>query len=242
MIDLDPEPHLVRSFDDTLIAARFIPGGEGLPLLVANAVGARLSIWRLLLPDILEDRPVIMWDQRGLFDSEPGASERVDPGAQVEDAIATLDHFDVDSFAVAGWSTGGRIALEIAHDYPERVEGLVLVCAGYGHSMTRLLRLELVSLLPRLAGVAKVFAAPLGGALRGLVSRPEIAGLVRQTGITAASADTSLLVDMLREIASCDTRRLLENYEAIAGSPAPSLVRGIRARTLIIAGEHDQFT
>ena len=131
---------------------------------------------------------------------------------------------------------------ELAAEYPERVASLSLVNAGYGHSLGRLVKLDFASLLPTLAGIAKRFAGPLQGAFRTFVSRPEIAGLVRQSGMTAATADTASLVELLRGMASCDTRALLATYQAVAGDPAPELARRIAAPTLLIAGEHDQFT
>jgi pimeloyl-ACP methyl ester carboxylesterase len=59
--------------------------------------------------------------------------------------------------------------------------------------------------------------------------------------MTAATADTASLVDLLRGMASCDTGALLATYQAVAGDPAPQLAAEIAAPTLLIAGQHDQF-
>ena len=241
--DLDQAIEPVRSFDNTELAARRFGDRDGTPLLVANAVGAGLAVWRRVLPDVVRERPVVMWDHRGLHDSEAPFSGRLDPGAQAEDAAAVLDHFGIERFVMASWSNGTRIALEISHRYPDRVAALSIVCGGYGHPFGRLLRnLELASLLPTVAGVAKHFSSFIEAPLRGLTSRPELAGLIRQSGMIAATADTASLVELLRGLASCDLRTLLATYEAISGDPSPQLLSDVHAPTLIVAGERDPFT
>ena len=240
MTGLEHEPTLTRSFDGTMIAVRDMGAGRT-PLLIVTAVGAGLSVWQRSLLSIAGGRRVVSWDLRGLFESGLPASGRLDAGAHALDAMAAVRGLGLRRFHVAAWSSGGRIAMELAAEFPERVASLTLVNAGYGHSLGRLLKLDLASLLPTAAGIAKRFAGPLQGAFRGLVSRPEIAGLIRQSGMAAATADTASLVELLKGMASCDTGALLATYQAVAGDPAPQLAARISAPTLLIAGEHDQF-
>jgi pimeloyl-ACP methyl ester carboxylesterase len=87
----------------------------------------------------------------------------------------------------------------------------------------------------------KHFGASLQGPLRALVGRPEIAGMIMQTGMVGASADTALLVQLLEGIASCDLKMFLATYEAIAGDSAPELLSGIGVPVLLVAGDHDRF-
>ena len=181
--DLDHEVELVRSFDKTQLAARRFGDAGGVPLLVANAVGAGLAVWRRVLLDVVRERPVVMWDHRGLHGSEAPFSGRLDPGAQAEDAAAILDHFGIERFVMTSWSNGTRIALEISHRYPERLAALSIVCGGYGHPFGRLLRnFELASILPTVAGVAKHFSSLFVAPFRCLTFRPELSCLVRQSG------------------------------------------------------------
>jgi pimeloyl-ACP methyl ester carboxylesterase len=186
---------------------------------------------------------VISWDLRGLHDSSAPASDRLDAGAHAEDAVAVLEHFRVDRFIVASWSSASRIALELAHRYPERVAALAIVSGGSGHSLGRLLRyLEAPSALPVLASAVKHFASPLQVALQALAARPEVGGIIRQTGMIAATADTSALVELLRSVVGCDLKTLLNVFEEVAGDDASSLLPSIEAPTLLVVGERDQFT
>ena len=233
----------VNSFDMSMIAARRMGAEEGTPLLIASAVGANLEVWTRTLLDIARARPIVTWDLRGLGDSGIARSQRVDASAHAEDGVAVIDYYEVERFHLAGWSTGARIALEIAHRYPERVASLTLVCGGYGYSVTSGLRhLEIASMLPLASGVAKHFAGYLGGAFRGLMGRAELAGLIRQSGMVGPTADTAALVDMVRSMGDSDTRTLLETYEAVAGRAAPELLGQIEPSTLLVAGERDPFT
>ena len=237
------DPQIVSSFDSTLLAVRRSGEGEGTPLLAIPAIGATMVAWAPALVDVGRERPVVSWDLRGLHDSGPPASDRLDAGAHAEDAIAALEHFDVDRFLLAAWSSGSRIALEIVHRYPERVAALAIVSGGSGHSLGRLVRyLEAQSALPLLASAAKHFSYPLQLALQALAGRPEIGGIIRQSGMIAATADTSALVALLRGVAECDLKILLNVFEEVAGDDGSQLLPTIEAETLLVVGERDQFT
>jgi pimeloyl-ACP methyl ester carboxylesterase len=234
---------MVASFDRSLIAVRRRGRGELMPLLVVNAIGCDLSVWRTALLDLERQRPIVTWDQRGLHDSGPIESDRIDAGAHAEDAIAALDHLHIQRVVMAAWSTGSRIAFEIAHRYPEKIASMAIVCGGYGHPLGRLVRyLEVASLFPVVAGVAKHFSGSFEGPLRAVASRPELPGLLRQSGILAGTADTSALAALFRSVAACDLRTLLASYEAVVGDAAPDILVRIEAPTLLIAGQRDLLT
>lgn len=240
---LDHEVELVRSFDDTMLAVRVMGEGDALPLVIANGIGANLAVWRRTLYELAAERVIVTWDHRGLFDSKPPASDRLDAAAHAEDAVAAADHAGLDRFALVSWSSGGPIALQVANFHPDRVAALVLVNAGYGHPAARLLRhLEPASALPMLAGVAKHFSSRLQGPFRSFVSRPTIAGIVRQSGLVGPTADIPAMVDFLQGMASCDLRNLLEIYEEVAGDNSASLLGSVQAPTLLVAGSKDPFT
>jgi pimeloyl-ACP methyl ester carboxylesterase len=154
-----------------------------------------------------------------------------------------MDHHGAGRFAIVAWSNGVRIALELAHLAPERVSGIAAVCGGYAHSPAAFVQhLDPAALLPPLAGITKHFASLFQGPVRALVNRPEITGVVRQSGLVGANADTVELVGLLRAMASCDLHRLLATYEAVAGDDGRHLLTGVMASTLIVAGERDAFT
>ena len=66
-----------------------------------------------------------------------GSASRRDPprlpitAAQARVVHELLDVLKVDKAALAGYSWGGQVALEVAIDWPERVESLILVASTY---------------------------------------------------------------------------------------------------------------
>jgi 3-oxoadipate enol-lactonase/4-carboxymuconolactone decarboxylase len=164
----------------------------------------------------------------------------MDPEAHADDALAVLDHFELDRAVVLAWSNGGRIALELAASSPHRVAGVVLVCAGYGQPLERFIRnLEPSALLPALAGVARLAAPLLEPVYRAAVGRPELAGVIRQTGVLASTVDSDALAALLRSIAGNDLRRLLTAYAQLAGRGEDGLLRRVTAPALVLAGGRD---
>ena len=232
----------VTSFDGTSIAARESGEGDRTPLLLVNAIGPDASAWRRVV-DASSGRRILSWDLRGLHGSGDPVSERNDAAAHCEDAMAVLEEAGVEDLVVAAWSTGTRIALEVARVYPERVKAVVLVCGGFGRGFMGLFRyLELSSVFPLGAGLAKHFARSLEGPFRSFVSRPEFAGVVRQSGVIGPTADIDTLVEVVQSFARCDLRRLLSTYEEVVGASDVSILSEVHAPCLAIAGARDRFT
>ncbi len=101
----------------------FIHGGYGGPSST-HWPGPRLE-W--LMP--AEDFTTILYDRRCA-----GDSEYVDRPFTLDDlardAVALLDHLQLDDALVVGSSAGGMIALQLALTCPDRVRGLALVNSG----------------------------------------------------------------------------------------------------------------
>jgi pimeloyl-ACP methyl ester carboxylesterase len=151
-----------------------------------------------------------------------------------------MDHAGAETFYLASWSNGARIALEVALRNPERVKGVALISGVYGYHLTNVLRrLELPGLMPTVAGVAKHFAGPLQGLFHRLAARPEVAGVIRQSGFIAATADTQVLVDVLRGIADSDLGIFLATFEALTGDSVTRILGGIEPPVLVVAGRKD---
>ncbi len=103
--------------------------GEGQPIVLHLGAGCSADLWRAAgYVDLLARQyQLILFDHRG-----HGASD--DPGTvaghhidrYVDDVGALLDHLDIASTCVWGWSNGLTVACAVAHHYPDRVRSLVL--------------------------------------------------------------------------------------------------------------------
>ncbi len=84
-------------------------------------------IWKMQIPYFARHGyRVITWDGRG-----NGRSGRPEEGYSthdfVEDALAVLDEAGIDRVVVAGFSAGGRWAIQLTAQHPEHTDALILI-------------------------------------------------------------------------------------------------------------------
>ena len=112
--------------------------GAGPPLLLLNGLG--FSRWSWHWQGTLGLR-CLVWEHRGFGGSDPG--ERDFSLAELaDDALALLDHLQIERAVVFGVSMGGMVAQEFALRHPERCAGLILGCTWCGGPETRKMTAE----------------------------------------------------------------------------------------------------
>jgi pimeloyl-ACP methyl ester carboxylesterase len=110
--------------------------GAGFPVLLIAGIPAVASDWEQLARPLAESgHRVVAYDNRG------SGTSTVTPGPYTtallaSDAVALLDHLEIERADVFGMSMGGMIAQELAIAAPGRVRRLVLGCthAGVAHA------------------------------------------------------------------------------------------------------------
>lgn len=102
--------------------------GEGTPaagvdlLLIHAGVTDRRS-WRPLVDAVGEGRRVVSYDSRGYGETTYQPQDHFSH----EDALAVMTAAGLDATVVVGASMGGRAAIDLALEHPERVSALVLI-------------------------------------------------------------------------------------------------------------------
>lgn len=101
---------------------------DGLPVLLMNSLGTDLRIWDEMV-DLVPDLRIVRCDKRGNgLSSTPLAPWTLADLA--DDALALLDHLEIDRAVVGGCSIGSMIALQIGAIAPHRTAGLFLTSTG----------------------------------------------------------------------------------------------------------------
>ncbi len=126
--------------------------GSGPSLLLIPGLGADARLFGGVVPLLAHSHHVITFDPRGAGRSTaPPGPYRIEQMA--DDSAVLLSALNVERADVVGYSMGGRIALSLALDHPERVRRLVLAATSARSPVTRRFTrrwwaLEVLSRLP----------------------------------------------------------------------------------------------
>jgi pimeloyl-ACP methyl ester carboxylesterase len=197
-------------------------GGAGTPLLLIHGLMVSGAMYEPVLPALAMHHHLIVPDLRGHGRSSalPGPY-RVEQ--LVHDLVQLLDDLQIDAVNVLGYSQGGAVAQQFAHDYPKRVRGLVLACTFAYNMLSRRERLEgmLAPWLVRILGVRQMgkLAIDNGG---GEHVPPETAHWLQEI------------------IAANDKARMVAAIKAMKTFDSRSWLHQITSPTLVIAGRQDE--
>lgn len=97
--------------------------GKGRPIVFLHAGVADRRMWQAEMDAFAVTHRVVAYDRRGF--GKTSASGQVH--SHVDDLKAVLDRLGKEPVVLIGCSQGGRISIDFALTYPERVAGLVLV-------------------------------------------------------------------------------------------------------------------
>jgi pimeloyl-ACP methyl ester carboxylesterase len=121
-------------FDADGVRIRYVDVGEGDPVILLHgfALGVEMN-WGStgLLESLPGEFRLIALDLRGHGRSDkPGESEGYGPEF-VNDVLRLMDHLGIGQVYVVGYSMGGRIALKLLTEHPDRVQAAVLGGSGW---------------------------------------------------------------------------------------------------------------
>ena len=107
----------------------YLEMGEGPVLLLLHGMAGTCENWSEVVEPLARDHTVIAPDLPGHGTSAPGAGDYSIGGlaAAMRDLLLALDH---ERATFLGHSLGGGVAMQLAYQYPEMVERLVLVSSG----------------------------------------------------------------------------------------------------------------
>lgn len=105
--------------------------GQGANIVLIHGAGDNLNMWYHQVPVFSKSYRVITYDVRGSGKTEsPEGDYSISLFA--EDLYQLMRAIRVEGAYLLGYSMGGRIALELAINYPDLVKGLVLANSSVG--------------------------------------------------------------------------------------------------------------
>jgi len=112
----DSKPHLAYT----------LSGPDSGPLLVfVNGLGGAQAAFTLQVRDFAKTHRVLTFDHRGMGQSDV-VDEPVHMADFAADLVRILDEIDVDQVDLVGLSFGGRVVMQLAAGWPERVRRMVV--------------------------------------------------------------------------------------------------------------------
>ena len=140
-----------RYFDSNGVRIRYVEVGRGEPVLLFHAMSESVDTLRKtgVIDRLAADFRVIVFDMRGHGKSDKPHDPAAYGPAMVEDAVRLLDHLQVRSVHVVGYSLGGYFAAKFTATYPARVR-----TATFGGSSVMSARLWATRFEGRVASIA----------------------------------------------------------------------------------------
>jgi pimeloyl-ACP methyl ester carboxylesterase len=154
----------------------YVEAGEGPVLLLIHGMAGESGNWREVIEPLARHHTVIAPDLPGHGASGPGAGDYSIGAlaAGLRDLLLTLGH---ERATLVGHSLGGGVAMQLAYQFPEMLERLVLVSSGgLGPEVSPVLRAAALPgsdlFIAATAGLGQRVGGPLGRGLSAIGLRP----------------------------------------------------------------------
>ena len=195
---------------------------DGEAVIFANSLGTELRIWDEVVR-LLTGVRVIRYDMRGHGLTAPTA-----PPYAIADLAADLerliDALDIPRATICGVSVGGQVAVQVAHDRPAQVEGLILCDTSFRIGTPEMWN-------QRIAAVTEHGMAAISDAV-----------VARWFSAEYRSLQPDEVAGYRYMLERCTVAGYAGVCAAIRDADLESLARGLRCRTLVLCGEEDQAT
>jgi pimeloyl-ACP methyl ester carboxylesterase len=222
-------------------------GQKGMPVVVANGLGAIPEAWpTLMAPDSGYD--VLTWYQRGTFGSErPKDKKAIRVQDHVADLLALMDAQGVERAVLVSWSLGVNMAFEFALEHPDRVLGILGVAGVPGGTFATMggpLRIP-APFRHAVSTTAARFGKVIGPGLTALGKVVPVtettAWVVTHTGFMLPAAKPEVVTPMLRTFLKHDWRWYAKLALAASEHPAMDLAF-VTCPVTLVGGQHDVLT
>lgn len=238
-----------------MVTERFVPSwdglrlytrtqGQGPTLVLCDGLGCDGFVWQRLWPEFAKTHQVLHWHFRG-----HGQSDRVENVGTMaladfrRDLLAVLDAHNISSAVFVGHSMGVQLLLDLALHAPKRVDGLVLMCGGYGYPLDTFHNTDIGNwVFPWFQGAVSRFPR-LSQSLWQRCLRSKFAyASAAHFEINGALISAEDLQPYLDHLASMDASMCCALVAMLNGSTLEGRLCDIDTPALVVAGSKDSFT
>jgi pimeloyl-ACP methyl ester carboxylesterase len=208
----------------------YMEAGEGSVLLLIHGIAGRCENWREVIEPLARHHTVIAPDLPGHGASEAGAGD-YSIGALasgLRDLLLALGH---ERATVAGHSLGGGVAMQLAYQFPEMIERLVLVSSGgLGPEVSPVLRAAALPgadlFIAVTAGPGQRIGSALGRGLAAIGMRPnaDVAEVARGYASLADADRRAAFLDTLRAVVGTRGQRVHAGDRLYLAEAVPVLI------------------
>lgn len=204
--------------------------GGGLPLVLLTGIGGTGAGWLVLqVPELSAARRNVILDNRGIGRSrDPGGAFTTADLA--EDVRALLDHLEVERAHVLGAFLGGSVAQELALAHPERVQSLVLA-GSFAHLDAK--RRMLLEVWKREAE---------NGVPIDVRVKTRLIWTLHDDTLEEDELIEAMTGFFLRDFQPGEDAVFVRQVDACLAHDSRERLHGLRAPTLVVAGEEDRLT
>jgi pimeloyl-ACP methyl ester carboxylesterase len=192
----------------------YAEAGEGSVLLLIHGIAGEWENWREVIEPLAHHHTVIAPDLPGHGASAPGGGD-YSIGAMassLRDLLVTLGH---ERVTLVGHSLGGGVAMQLAYQFPEMVERLVLVSSGgLGPEVSLILRAAALPgadpFISVTAGLGQRVGGPIGRGLTAIGLRPnaDVAEVLRGYGSLTDPERRAAFLATLRSVIGTGGQRV----------------------------------
>src|SRR5262245_3714808 len=236
-----------RGSDGTRLAWYEAGRRDGPTLLFMSGLGGGFGVWRPVIERFAQRCRLVGWDYRGLYRSGvPASPDAFSMDHHIGDLLALLDHAQIESPILVGWSMGVQLGLELHRHHAEVPRALIGVHGTSGRP------LETVDSRwsMRIGGAALALLGRMERSLAGLgprlVDAPGVARgftlLCRSFGLMTPDIDVDAFRDMARDWTRLDFAVYARTFAHVSDHDASDLLPKIETPTLIVAGGRDPLT
>jgi pimeloyl-ACP methyl ester carboxylesterase len=196
--------------------------GAGPPVLLVHGLGSSGADWAFQIPPLVATRRVIVPDLRG---SGRLATARgpFSIAGFADELWALVDALELDTIDLVGFSLGGAVALEMALAQPQRVTRLVTINSLPSY---------------RVDHWRKWLEVHVQAALVRTLGLPRVARMVARR-LFPHDHQAPMRARVVDVLGAQPVRSYLDTANALAGWCAGERIGALRARTLLVAAEHD---